>query len=121
MTKSVAGLFGAAALALTVTAALAVEDINSSANLTMPLCRVLIDHTNLFTLNANALMGAGHCAGIIEGLSYAGSGICAPPSGFFNTQAIKIVVVYIDARPARLHEPFLKLAIEALRDAWPCR
>jgi hypothetical protein len=120
MTKAI--LLGAAALALTATAAGAADDPNNSANLTLPLCRVSIDGTDLRTLkNANALAGVGYCAGVVEGLAYAGSGVCAPPSGYFNDQAIKIVVAYIDARPARLHEPFLKLAVEALRDAWPCK
>jgi hypothetical protein len=37
-----------------------------------------------------------------------------------NMQGVRIVLQYIDARPARLHENFNKLAAEALRQAWPC-
>jgi hypothetical protein len=36
-------------------------------------------------------------------------------------QKIRVVVAYIEARPNRMHENFNFLAIEALRDAWPCR
>jgi hypothetical protein len=30
-------------------------------------------------------------------------------------QAIRVIVLYIDQRPARMHEEFLHLALEALR------
>jgi hypothetical protein len=30
-------------------------------------------------------------------------------------------VAGVAARPARLHERFAKLALEALQQAWPCR
>jgi hypothetical protein len=36
-------------------------------------------------------------------------------------QASRVVIAYIEARPARMHEPFNELALEALRDAWPCK
>jgi Rap1a immunity proteins len=36
-------------------------------------------------------------------------------------QEIMVVVAYIDARPARMHENFGVLALEALRTAWPCK
>jgi hypothetical protein len=40
--------------------------------------------------------------------------------GATNMQGVRIVLQYIDARPARLNENFNKLAAEALRQAWPC-
>jgi hypothetical protein len=43
------------------------------------------------------------------------------PDGVTLGQEVKVVVAYIDARPARMHEPFTQLALEALRTAWPCR
>jgi hypothetical protein len=33
----------------------------------------------------------------------------------------RTVVRYIDDRPSRLEEDFRELALEALRQAWPCR
>ncbi len=36
-------------------------------------------------------------------------------------QEVRVVVAYIDARPARMHEPFIALALEALQKAWPCK
>jgi Rap1a immunity proteins len=43
------------------------------------------------------------------------------PAGVTIAQEVRVVVVYIDARPARMHEPFKMLVVEALRAAWPCR
>ena len=43
------------------------------------------------------------------------------PPGVTNSQKIKVVIAYIEARPARLHESFVDLALEALRAAWPCK
>jgi len=36
-------------------------------------------------------------------------------------QEVRVVVAYIDARPARMHEPFIALALESLQKAWPCK
>jgi hypothetical protein len=44
---------------------------------------------------------------------------CAPdnaPTG----ELMRVVLEYIELRPQRLHEPFMKLVQEALRDKWPC-
>jgi hypothetical protein len=46
--------------------------------------------------------------------------ILCPPKGSDRAQSIRVVVQYIDSRPARLHENFPDLAQEALRAAWPC-
>jgi hypothetical protein len=43
------------------------------------------------------------------------------PYGPTIDQFVKVVVAYIEARPARMHEQFEGLTIEALRAAWPCR
>jgi hypothetical protein len=47
-------------------------------------------------------------------------GIC-PPREFNIIQMTRVVVQYIDRRPARMHEDFDALALEALRAAWPCK
>jgi hypothetical protein len=113
MTKS--GLLLAAALALTVTAGAAEED-RDSANFMLPACRGFLNHSG-----ANILF-QGRCAGVIEGMVYLGKSQCVDVPGEATvTQAVSVVVAYIDARPARMHESFNKLAIEALRAAWPCK
>ena len=106
-----ASLFGVA-LALTVTAASSAED-RLSANYWLPLCKAFI------AASASDLMGQGICAGRIEGLGFAS---CAHiPDSVTRAQAVRVVVRYIETRPQRMHESFLVLADEALRDAWPCK
>jgi hypothetical protein len=63
----------------------------------------------------------GLCEGIVVGLSFMGQphGICVPV-GTTAQQATSIVVQYIDGQPARIHEDFNRVAVEALRANWPC-
>jgi hypothetical protein len=64
---------------------------------------------------------AASCAAILSrSLSSPRSGARATPEAI-NSQAVRIVVQFIDARPARLHERFTLLALEALTAAWPCK
>ena len=62
----------------------------------------------------------GLCAGKVEAIAVFATGICYPAEVTVG-QMIRVVVRYIDERPARLHENFLILADEAMRAAWPCR
>ena len=41
------------------------------------------------------------------------------PREVTDEQIVRVVVQYIDSQPARLHEDFVVLAIEALRKTWP--
>jgi Rap1a immunity proteins len=61
------------------------------------------------------------CFGIINSLSYIGQqfGTCLP-AGTTSRQAVSVVVQYIDGHPEKIHENFNSLAVEALREAWPC-
>jgi hypothetical protein len=67
------------------------------------------------------------CAGQIETLVWlASSGHLSddarfcPPKDVTTGQARKIVIKYIEDRPDSLYDPFMPLAIDGLRDAWPC-
>lgn len=133
-----ASLFGVA-LALIITAAAATEDKNS-ANYILPSCRSFIDQKPAVSFNQ------GLCAGIVEGIAYMGAGVLLQlpvnstndklnphlktsrrtlcidvPNEVANGQSVRAVVAYIEARPARLHEDFRNLALEALQAVWPCR
>jgi len=74
---------------------------------------------NYVSSSKDDLFLQGHCAGAVQALVEFAAGACAPKRAN-NMQGVRIVVQYIDARPARLHENFNKLAAEALRQAWPC-
>ena len=125
MTKSVAVLFGVA-LALTITAAPAAED-PGSANYFLRACQDVVA--------GNVVPSARHglCVGTIRGIIFMGGDLhglqldySSPPNalawlycldvpGEALEQALRFVVSYIEARPARLHESFNHLALEALR------
>ena len=64
-------------------------------------------------------LAAGGCSGFVLVIAYAHPMIC-PPERVTHGQIVRVVVQYIDRRPARLHEDFRALAVEALRAAWPC-
>jgi len=107
-----------AALILNCEVASAQEDI-TSANWIMPACRdYIMDNPRL-----DNPYRVGLCAGIITTIVYFGRnhfGICFPWRANVG-QAARVVVQYIDGRPARMHERFDELAIEALKSGWPCK
>jgi hypothetical protein len=63
--------------------------------------------------------GQGYCVGLLEGLDY--EGVQCRPREVTLGQIVRVVVHYTDSRPARLHEDFRVLAIEAMKSSWPCR
>jgi hypothetical protein len=48
------------------------------------------------------------------------SGCMEVPAEVPPGQLAEIVVRYIEARPQRMQEPLIWLALEAFHDAWPC-
>jgi hypothetical protein len=44
-----------------------------------------------------------------------------PPAQGSVLQSAKVLLRYLDNNPDRLNEPGITVAIEAFRDAWPCR
>jgi hypothetical protein len=106
----------AAAISLNYSFAFA-QDSNS-ANYIMDACR-----DNLLRQMPNDKMVwylAGTCIGEITGIGYAAKDLCIPANVTLE-QMNRVVVKYIDDRPARLNENFVKLAHEALKEAFPCK
>ena len=141
MTRS--ALFGATAFALTVTAAQAAPE-EFSANSILPGCKDAINEKSTHQLEQGLCMGIirwvtqmGDAALLVLradsrdnldankrlGLRSAWGTLCidGPPHEATLGQVVRVVVAYIDARPARMHAEFGALALEALRDAWPCK
>jgi Rap1a immunity proteins len=136
VTMTKAGLLFGGALALTVTAAPAVEN-RGSANHMLPSCRAFVDYPKHDVPD----LDMGFCAGVVQGVAETGRGVgftmrleplsdvpnmreryCLEiPQEVVLSQLVRVVVAYIEARPARMHEQFHLLATEALRTAWPCR
>jgi hypothetical protein len=105
------GIVVVAALMLNGGNGLAAEVDPHSANFIMPGCRE--------DLAGKSNWSVGLCDGLIAGLIYANRNICEP-DGVTHRQEVRVVAQYIDARPARMHEDFRTLALEALKAAWPC-
>jgi hypothetical protein len=111
-------IIGAALLTLaTLCAPLATTMVGAaedrhSANFWLPRCKGFIGSGTLGVDEA-------FCGGEVWGLAYAS---CASlPVGVTPEQVMRVVVRYIEARPQRMHEPFLPLAWDAVIDAWPCK
>jgi Rap1a immunity proteins len=91
---------------------------DESANDMMPACRDFINSSSDTTP-----FSRGVCAGTIGTILAFGRHVgthCAPLR-VSNGQALRVVIQYIDKQPARLHEKFGLLAIEAMQEAWPCK
>ena len=62
---------------------------------------------------------SGLCIGLVAGANYVDAKSCAPEDAT-NSQLMQVVLGYIEMRPQRMNEEFMKLVLEALRSAWPC-
>jgi hypothetical protein len=89
-----------------------------SANRWLPYCKSFITPVRAPDANLGSSYPS-YCAGEVEGLAFAS---CARvPPDVTASQAVRVVVRYIEQRPQRMHESFLKLAPAALINARPCR
>jgi Ssp1 endopeptidase immunity protein Rap1a len=102
----------AVVILLALTMPVSAEDM-SDANSILPGCKGTL---------GTQMWEQGRCAGFIDGLVYGvrGKDLCLP-NEVTRRQAVAVVIKYIEARPQRMHEPFGKLANEALTAAWPCK
>ena len=100
-----------------------------NANDVMKGCRAVIAKTK--SEDAALWFLRGICMGTVSTLAGAATafesaakgtiGVCIPAGTVSVNQQVRVVVRYIDARPNRLREDFRVLALEALKDAWPCQ
>ena len=88
----------------------------NSANTIMPGCREVVAENYTIQNAANPAF----CMGLLVGLASGDPMICIPKEVTYR-QAVRVVVQYIDQRPARMHEDFLSLAAEILSATWPCK
>lgn len=90
----------------------------SSANEMLSGCKGLIGDKTPILREA---LRQGRCEGYVAGLVYARSVFLCMPEGATLEQGVRVVINYIEARSERMQEPFGKLALEALEEAWPCK
>jgi Rap1a immunity proteins len=123
-------IIAGAVMALTTTMAGAAEPDYASANVLLPACKVILEKstpTGFTGVTVQQIYDGAICAGMMSALlsvgwdRMLGDRFCVNvPPGATREQAIRVTVQYIEARPQRMHEPFVSLAVEALHDAWPC-
>jgi Rap1a immunity proteins len=107
-------VLGLLAIAVSVSSAAAQQDYNS-ANFMLPHCQRSLS-------GQPGAMFESVCAGSITTFVFVGRDLrICPDHRVTPEQMIRVVITYIEVRPERLHEDWRELALEALRDAWPCR
>lgn len=87
-----------------------------SANHVMAGCRNYL----AARFSVDTALPIGVCIGEVTAIADISPKVC-PPSKSTNDQAIRIVVLYIDQHPDRMHLPFSLLAEEGLVRAWRCK
>ena len=111
----------AAGLALSVIGNARGSAVDSGAD-AQKYCQSLVDSG---FQDSGAARAAGTCEGMLETAMVfspnmpADSRACPPAQGSV-VESAKVLLRYLDKNPARLSEAGITLAIEALRDAWPC-
>jgi hypothetical protein len=93
----------------------------ASAGVIMPGCEAFL--AERYDEPTPQMFLQGVCAGQVAGVWDAAAAlqtVCAPGDNILN-QGMRIIVQFINARPARMHERFTDLALEALMRAWPCK
>jgi hypothetical protein len=85
-------------------------------------CRSLVDGG---FQDSEAARAAGTCEGMLETAMVFSPNMPAdvracPPAQGSVVESAKVLLRYLDKNPARLSEAGITVAIEALRDAWPC-
>ena len=88
-----------------------------SAKYVLPRCVIGAEHPS-----AEDWFRNGFCNGVVHTIFREGKqlGVCVP-DGVTLAQGKRVVVRYVSAKPQRMEEYFEDLAIEAIRDAWPCK
>jgi hypothetical protein len=120
MRAAVVGAF----IALNVTAAGAQQQDVASAHAVLPGCKyyVALADGQKPELTVPVAVAAGYCAAVLDVFtaSSALDPVMCADTDIDKTTAMLVFIRYIEARPQRMHERFLVLAREALRQAWPC-
>jgi hypothetical protein len=86
-------------------------------------CRLLAEGSYRDNLEARS---AGACEGMVETAMFFASNLPAdvrgcPPAQGSVLESAKVLLRYLDKNPDRLNQPGITVAVEAFRDAWPCR
>jgi hypothetical protein len=102
----------------------------ASANEVLPACKLYLSIVDRHGAAREAevvhLMDAGECLGAVYAMLNVSQALAepfkaCPPADTQPEQGVRAVVAYIEKRPERGREDFIRLALEAFRASWPCR
>jgi len=96
----------------------AAEDAGSASS-TVQGCRPLPDEKGGRYIFVDYISIQATCTAQVAAIIDTSDKICRPDKSTY-VHAQRVVVSYIDQYPARFHERFTKIALEALVSAWPC-
>jgi hypothetical protein len=91
------------------------QNDGGSVNWLLPGCRSAVRQTS-----GVEDYRAGICSGIVRGISFASPNVCPPQTSNVG-QMLAVVMRYVEQRPDRWHEDFMRVASEVLVTTWPCR
>jgi NAD/NADP transhydrogenase beta subunit len=116
-------------MGLSVTAAGAAAVDYLSANNLLPACKAIVGSKGVIkSSNLQKAHDVGFCSATLSTLLSLGRaqmlddqfGCMQVPPEVSPDQVAQIVVRYVEARPQRMQEPLIWLALEAIQEAWPC-
>jgi hypothetical protein len=89
-------------------------------NVMLPHCKELVQDDTATTPMS------GLCAGMITTLFWSQKALGEPlkfcaPRGITRGQSRQVVLRYLESHPERLHLDIRQLAVDAMREAWPCK
>jgi Rap1a immunity proteins len=94
-------------------------DFYWTGNAMLEACRAAIQPNNNIHL-----FEEGECLGFFVGVSFVRPGLkpyaCIPPE-VTPEQMIRVVVLYFDQHPNRLHEDIRGVGLDRLSETWPCK
>jgi Rap1a immunity proteins len=119
-TAGLFGVIGAIALLFGISHPGSAQEDVRSANWILPGCRSFVDGK----VSTDLGFKAGVCAGVVGTFRDLGGAAVPPyciPDAVVTGQAVRVVVTFIERNPARMHESFSVLVLDAFRSAWPCK
>ncbi len=102
----------------------------ANANEVLPACKLYLSvidrHGAAKESEIAHLMDAGECLGAVYAMLNMSNALpeplkASPPADTQPDQGVRAVVAYIEQRPERGREDFMRLGLEALRGSWPCQ
>jgi Rap1a immunity proteins len=87
-----------------------------------PACKAYVDEKAQFRMQ----LAGNFCAGQLRALAYVSHILPSDlrscvPDGLPNGQLAIVAVRFLETHPQRMHEDFMALALQAYREAWPCK